>query len=154
MAVLSPVAAAWHLALAAEYAAAFGYGLLGPHLDAAAQVSLARTDQAAHQALSSATVTALLAAELTAPPPQADYPWMYPVADAASAQRLATHLETNAAGAWRYLIAAAAAPSTTDATLNAIRASAVAALSSSAVRAMQWRGLLDPGAPTVAFPGI
>jgi Domain of unknown function (DUF4439) len=154
MAVLSAVADAWQQALAAEYAAVFGYGLLGPHLSAAAQVTLARTSQTQHEQLATATATALVAAGQSAPPPQADYSWMYPVTDYLSAQRLAIRLETNCASVWRYLIATAAAPNTSDATLAAVRASAMTALSGAAVRAMQWRATVNPSAPTVAFPGI
>jgi hypothetical protein len=156
--------AAWQQALGAEYAAVFGYGLLGPHLAAAAQTRLARTCQNQHSALAGQTTTALLAAGLTPLEPQVDYPSQFPVIDELSAQRLATRLEEAAASAWRYLVAVAAAdpsaastPSAaqlTAARLAAIRLTAVTALSDSAVRAMRWRALVNPSAPTVAFPGI
>jgi hypothetical protein len=151
---VTPVGLAWQQALAAEYAGVFGYGLLGPHLSAAAQLSLARTCQAQHSALSTQTAAALRAAGQSVPDPLPDYPAMYPVTDDLSAQRLATRLEEAAASAWRYLIATAAAPPASDPALTAIRQSAVTALSASAVRAMRWRALVNATAPTVAFPGI
>jgi hypothetical protein len=150
-------ATAWQLALAAEYAAVFGYGLLGPHLASPVQTRLARTCQNQHSALASLTATALSSAGQTVPEPQPDYPSQFPVTDELSAQRLATRLEQDAASAWRYLLAVAAGAtgsSLPPARLTAIRLSAVSALSDSAVRAMRWRSLVNADAPTVAFPGI
>jgi len=154
------VAQAWQQALSAELAAVFGYGLLGPHLRAGEQVTLARACQQQHRALRDSTAADLLAVAQTVPTPLADYPSMFPVADELSAQRLATRLEDAAAAAWRYLIATAAGlppgstSTTNDTSVAKVRATALAALSASAVRAMRWRALVNPNAPTVPFPGI
>jgi len=148
----TPWEAAWQAALAAEQQAVFGYALLGPRLTAAAEVARARTCQDAHQQLQDATTVALVRARLQPVAPLADYPSLYPVPDARAARRLAVRLENDAATAWRYLYAQAAAmrPSTPDlaARRAAIRTQAQQALSGCAVRAVQWRG-----AP-VPFPGI
>jgi Domain of unknown function (DUF4439) len=150
----SRVAAAWQAALAAEYAAVFGYALLGPHLAAAAQTSLARSSQNQHAAITVTTSTALISAGQPDVPPLPDYPWMYPVTDELSAQRLAIRLEVNTTSAWRYLIAAAAAPQEAGSGLATVRANALASLSAAAVRAMRWRIIVNPALPTVPFPGI
>jgi hypothetical protein len=55
------------------------------------------------------------------------------------------------ASAWRYLLAAAAIES---GSLPTVRVAAQSALTASAVRAVSWRAVIDPSAPTEAFPGI
>jgi hypothetical protein len=152
----SAVNSAWQRALAAEYAAVYGYGLLGPHLEATAQIQQARAFQAEHRSLSATVVTAMITAGATAPPPQPDYPTQYPVTDSLSAQRLATELEESAAAAWRYVIVALTTGpnSPTAASPVGLRTSAQANLTAAAVRAMRWRALVNPAAPTVPFPGL
>jgi hypothetical protein len=153
--VSAALAQAWQQALAAEYAAVFGYGLLGPHLRAAVQVTLARTCQQQHETLATATSGALLAAGQTVVPPRADYPAFFPVTDDLSAQRLAIRIEGSSASAWRYLIAVAAAPhEAVDSSVSEVRVGAVSTLAATAVRAMRWRAIVNPAAPTVPFPGI
>ena len=139
--------AAWQGALAAEHEAVFGYGLLGPHLRGTAQLQLAISCAAAHEALRDATAQTIAATGATPVPPAADYPQLYPVDTAAQARALALRLEQDCAAAWRYLYAVAAGPphAATD-----VRRSAQAALTASAVRATQWRGSTAPP----AFPGI
>ena len=143
---------AWQRALAAEQQAVFGYALAGSHLVPGTGSDLARTCQDAHAALRDQASTAITAAGALPVPPAADYPDLYPVTDARSAQRLAARLETDAATAWRYLYAVAAealgAPSAP------ARAAGQAALIASAVRATRWRAMLDPASATVPFPGI
>jgi uncharacterized membrane protein len=143
---------AWQSALAAEHQAVFGYALLGPHLDTAAQTDLARICQEQHETSRDATAAAVLAAGLTPIAPAADYPTLYPVADAEAARGLAVRLEQDTAAAWRFLYAVAAG--TTDTAASEIRAAAQAALTASAVRATQWRLAAHAATPTVAFPGI
>jgi Domain of unknown function (DUF4439) len=146
------VAAAWQAALAAEQQAVFGYALLGPRLTAPADVALARSCQDAHEQLQKSTSAALVRVRLTPVPPPADYPALHPVPDARVARHLAVRLETDAAVAWRFLYAQAAAAHSPAAEFAALRPSirrqAQDALTGSAVRAAQWRG-----AP-VPFPGI
>lgn len=155
---MSSVAQAWQAALAAEYAAAFGYGVAGPWLHGDSRM-LAHANQQAHRDLGEHTAAELTAAGLAPEPPAADYPLPFPIADERSAHRYATDLETTAATAWRYLIAVAADPhadrgSLTATRLTAIRASAQAALTASALRAMRWRRMSAPTKATVPFPGI
>ena len=142
---MSALADAWQAALAAEQQAVFGYGLLGPRL-ASADQALARDCAAAHEARRDATSTALAAAGLTPAAPQADYPELYPVPDAGAARRLALRIEDDCASAWRYLyLEATARP--------ALRETAQANLTASAVRAVRWRRLITPQHPAPAFPG-
>ncbi len=149
---MSALVDAWQRALGAEQQAAFGYSLAGPHLDADTSRDLARTCQSAHESLRGQATAAITAAGGVPTPPAADYPALYPVADARSAQRLAIRLENDAAAAWRYLYAVAA--EATGAGPTAARTSAQDALIASAVGATRWRVLVDPARATVAFPGI
>lgn len=146
------LADAWQRALGAEQQAAFGYTLAGPHLDTDVGSQLARTCQRAHEALRDKAAAAIVAAGGAPTPPAADYPSLYPVLGARSAQRLAIRLERDAAAAWRYLYAIAA--ETTGTRPAVARTSAQGALTASAVRATRWRLRLNPAAATVAFPGI
>jgi hypothetical protein len=143
------VAPAWQSALAAEHRAVFGYGLLGPQLKGSDQ-ALAVACSDAHEQLRDATVAALSAAHLVPVAPAADYPDLGTVASSAAARVLAVHLEDACAAAWRYLYFRAASGDG-DA---ALRDTAQAALTASAVRATKWRSLVDPSAATTPFPGI
>jgi hypothetical protein len=162
---MTSVAQAWQDALAAEYTAVFGYGVLGPALRTSESAGLARTSQEAHRDLAAGTAARLKAAGQAPDPPEADYPLPFPIDDDQSAQRYATELEQAAASAWRYLVAVTADPDANRADradregldtgqLPLIRASAQAALTASALRAMRWRQLTDPANATVPFPGI
>ena len=146
--VPADVLAAWQDALAAEQQAAFGYGLLGPHLRGTPQLATAVACSDAHEALRDATAAALAAAGATPVAPAADYPQLYPVRTAAQARALALRLESACASTWRYLYAVAAGHPGRE--LSAVRRSAQSALTASAVRAAQWRG----GAAPPAFPGL
>lgn len=137
-------------ALAAEDEAVFGYGVLGPHLDAA-DASTARDDQAAHEALRDTAQGVLAARRAAVPAPQADYPDLYPVRTAGQARVLAVRLETQAASAWRAAFAAAVAASPVD---TVLRDRALAALTDTALRATRWRLAIGAGPATVPFPGL
>ncbi len=139
--------AAWQAALSSEYAAAFGYGALGPHLTDPAQITAAHTDEQAHRATARATSAQLVAAGATPVQPQANYPLPFPLTDPTAAQQLALRLEVSCAAAWRYLISIDDAPVT-------LRTSALSPLTESAIRALYWRALLTPATPSVPFPGI
>jgi Domain of unknown function (DUF4439) len=153
MSELDPVRvnAAGQAALAAEEQAVFGYALLGPQLSGTDQ-QLAVTCSNAHEDLRDALQDNLVAAGQTPVQPLPDYPGLYPVATAAAARRLAVRLEEAGASAWRYLYLQAAA--TTAAASRPVRARAQAGLTASAVRATQWRELIDPGQATTPFPGV
>lgn len=147
------LAAAWQAALAAEQRAVFGYALLGPQLRTdAGQLALAVHCSDAHERLRDDTEQLLTAAGRTPAAPEADYPQLYPVRDAAAAGALALRLENDCAAAWRYLYAQAARNG--GATGASSRAAAQRALTSSAVRAVRWLGLVHPGAPSAPFPGL
>jgi hypothetical protein len=145
------LAGAWQAALAAEQRAAFGYGVLGPQL-AGADQRFAISCSNAHEDLRDATAPAIAAAGLTPVEPQADYPDLYPVPDAAAARALATRLEDGCARAWRYLYLQAAAPQATTAARR-LRPAAQQALTASAVRAVQWRTRSASATPSTPFPG-
>ncbi|MDT4944586.1 MAG: hypothetical protein QOH14_1319 [Pseudonocardiales bacterium] len=142
---------AWQRALGAEHQAVFGYALLGAHLDTAADADRARACQDQHATLRDHTAAAIIAAGQTPDPPHADYPALYPVRDAPAARSLAVRLEEDAAAAWRFLYAVAAAAPAPPAGL---RAAAQQALTAGAVRATRWRVAAGAATPTVAFPGI
>jgi hypothetical protein len=150
---------AWQRALAAEHQAVYGYALLGPRLIVRTEAVQARSCEDEHRALRDRTATAMIAAGLTPVPPSADYPALYPVPDAAAAQRLAVRLEQDATVAWRYLYAVAAGAAdplaaASDPLAGTSRTAAQAALTSSAIRATRWRVAAGAAVPTVAFPGI
>jgi hypothetical protein len=145
---MTRVDAAWQAALAAEHQAVFGYGLLGVRLRGAQQ-QLAVACSNAHEALRDATEAAMTEGQLRPAPPQADYPALYPVSNAGQARALAVRLEDACAAAWRYLYAQAALARTA-----ARLAEAQGGLTSSAVRAVQWRALANPDHASVAFPGV
>ena len=147
---MTGVVAAVQRALAAENEAVFGYGLLGPHL-ADADVDLARSASTAHEQLRDAMQSLLADRHVIPDPPQADYPDLPAVADAAAARSLALRLETGAATAWRAAFAAAVAVSPPD---TVVRNRAQSALVDAAVRAMRWRLAIGSGSPTVPFPGL
>ena len=142
---------AWQAALAAEHQAAFGYGLLGPHL-AGSRQRLAVACSNAHEALRDATALAISRAGLTPVAPDPDYPDLYPVDTADAARRLAIRLEDDCAVAWRYLYLQAASAHTTR--NAALRGAAQDALTASAVRATRWRALVTPARATTPFPGL
>lgn len=145
---MSSLAAAWQAALAAEHQAIFGYGLLGVRLRGTQQ-QLAVACSNAHEALRDATEVEMSGTQLRPEPPQADYPALYPVSDAAQARALAVRLEDACAAAWRYLYAQAALARATDRLVEA-----QSALTSSAVRAVQWRASASPDRASVPFPGV
>jgi len=155
MTTASATSAAIAAAIHTEQVAAFGYGTLGPHLSENSRITLARECEQAHQQLAANSMNLTT----PSPPGSTDRPGSYelPTApvDEATAQQLALQLEQACASAWRYALAqltesANRAPAGTDPTWAAV----VAALTDSAVRAVQWRTITDPAAPSVPFPGI
>ena len=148
---MNAVDAAWQAALAAEQRAVFGYSVLGPHLSGGDR-SLAADCSDAHESLRDATSAAMTTAQLTPQPPLVDYPDVYPVTGARRGRTLAAELEDDCARAWRYLFAQAAARGA--AAGARLRPGAQEALTASAVRAVRWRRIVDPGNASTPFPGV
>ncbi|MFD8321118.1 ferritin-like domain-containing protein [Kitasatospora purpeofusca] len=132
-------AAPFQDALGAEHAAVYGYGVVGARLTDDGQRTAARTSLAAHQARRDAWQRLLAGAGATPDPAAAGYQLPFPVGDAASAGRLAAHLETRLTTVYADLVAAVPTPQ---------RPLAADALRESALRARQW------GAAPTAFPGL
>ncbi|MFB8171961.1 ferritin-like domain-containing protein [Kitasatospora purpeofusca] len=132
-------AAPFQDALGAEHAAVYGYGVVGARVTDDGQRTAARTALAAHQARRDAWQRLLSGAGATPDPAAAGYQLPFPVTDAATAGRLAAHLETRLTGVYADLVAAVPTPQ---------RPLAADALRESALRARQW------GAAPTAFPGI
>ncbi|WP_435833162.1 ferritin-like domain-containing protein [Kitasatospora purpeofusca] len=132
-------AAPFQDALGAEHAAVYGYGVVGARVTDDGQRTAARTALAAHQARRDAWQRLLSGAGATPDPAAAGYQLPFPVTDAASAGRLAAHLETRLTVVYADLVAAVP---------TAQRPPAADALRESALRARQW------GAAPTAFPGI
>ena len=130
-------------ALDAEYAAIFGYGVVGAHLDGDGQAA-ARVVEAAHRDRRDAVSLRIVAANATPAPAQAAYALPFPVTDAASALKLAVALEEGAAGAWRQALAA---------TTGDDRKLALQSLMACAVQATRWRALAGIKPLTLPFPG-
>jgi Domain of unknown function (DUF4439) len=143
----------WQPVLTAEQTAVFGYGGLGPHLTLASSVSLARTCQLAHQVRAIQAAAGLTASGAVAQSGPSDYQLAIPVDNNASAVQLAIQLEEGTAAAWRYLLVQLAATSSQPGNA-ATRGLALAALTESAVHAVQWRRMLTPTQASVPFPGI
>jgi hypothetical protein len=131
--------AALQTALAGIHAAVWGYGVVGPHLDDDA-ADLGRETYTTYLELRE-RLTGLLRARSTVPV-AADpaYALPFAVTDAASARRLAIHLEDGCAGVFADLVAAAAAKD--------VRALAARLVRDCAERRVRW------GARPVAFPGL
>ncbi len=140
--VVAPLSAeavtATRTALAAEYAAAYGYGVVGAHSYGATRVQATR-GLVWHQAQQPLLRAALAGAGASVPPAEPAYELPFAVTDPASAARLATALEQGVAAAYADLVAASS---------NGDRQVAALALGQCAVRATQWRGF------SVPFPGL
>lgn len=162
---MTAVSSAWQAALAAEYAAIFGYGVLGPRLQDSNEIELARGCEQAHRSLAEQATGQLIVDGQAPGAPLPSYVLPFAVPDAVAARQLAVRLEQAAASAWRYLIVTAAqqpvvatvsgspAPSSDGAGLTVLRAQAVRTLSDAAVRGVRWRRIVSPLGPTVPFPG-
>jgi Domain of unknown function (DUF4439) len=131
-------------ALAAEEAAIYAYGVIGVHLTAATDIDEARTAEQAHRTRRDAAVSRLAALNASTPPAPAAYRLPFPVTDAASALKLAIHVEDGVAAAWRAVLPAGDGDD---------RATALAALTDAAVRATRWRRRAGVSPVTLPFPG-
>ncbi|HEX5497444.1 MAG TPA: ferritin-like domain-containing protein [Mycobacteriales bacterium] len=132
------------VALAAEHAVIWGYGLVGAKIGDGRRARVRQADLA-HRARRDATAATIRGRGGDPVDSRAAYHVPFPVTDERSALRLAVHLEEGAARAWHYLLGATSeAP---------VRTDAVGALSDSAVQATMWRAALNPADAAVAFPG-
>jgi hypothetical protein len=134
---------ALNAALAAEYAAIFGYGVLGPHLNSS-DVGAARDAEEAHRDRRDALLVKLTAAKASPPEADAAYALPYPVSDRASALKLAAALEDGAARAWHGAVGA---------TTGNDRGMAVNALVDCATRGTHWRLIAGVKPAAQTFPG-
>ncbi|MEU3775667.1 ferritin-like domain-containing protein [Streptomyces sp. NPDC032472] len=125
-------------ALAAEHAAAYGYGVIGARASAA-RANEAREAYGWHLARRDALARSVR--EMGGAPRSAEpaYALPYEVHAPADAERLAAEIEDRVAGAYSDLVRAAD---------GRLRREAADALSAAAVRAARWRGV------GVAFPGL
>ena len=94
--------------LAAEYAAAYGYGVVGAHTTGAARTQAGRA-LAWHQDQQAALLTALTSAGAHGPAPDPAYVLPFAVTSATAARRLAAVLEDGVAAAYADLVAGATA---------------------------------------------
>jgi hypothetical protein len=150
-AVPDVVTGALQQVLRAQHAAVFGYSLIGVRLSERAQVASARTLQAAHRLTRDELMAQIAQRGATPDEAQASYAPTESVRDATSAQRWALQLEQDCAAGYRYLLAAAVSAGGQQ---LEVRRQALAGLTSAAESATQWRALLTPVTPTVAFPGM
>jgi hypothetical protein len=134
---------AFAAALAAEYAAIFGYGVLGAHLDKAGQ-DVAHDVEAVHRGRRDQLLIRIAAASSSPPGAAAGYALPFPVVDRASALKLAVELEEGTARAWRAALSASTGDD---------RAMALDALVDCAVRATRWRRTAGVAPAVVVFPG-
>ena len=125
-------------ALTAEYAAVYGYGVVGAHLRGAALAEASRA-LAWHQGREALLRAALSARGAEVPAPEAAYVLPFPVSSAVTAARLATALEEGVGTVYANLVADGE---------GGDRQDAAVALGQCALRAAQWRGF------SVPFPGL
>jgi Domain of unknown function (DUF4439) len=129
-------------ALAAEHAAIFGYGVIGPRLSGAA-LTQGEQAEAAHRDRRDRLILRLTKVGIEAPAALPAYALPFPVTDAASAQRLAVQLEERAAAIWRVALGP---------TTGADRTVALDALTDCALRATRWRRATGEQPGTVPLP--
>lgn len=125
-------------ALAAEYAAAYGYGVVGAFTTGAARRQAARA-LAWHQAQQPLLLATVSSAGGDPPSSQPAYVLPFAVTNAVAAARLGATLEEGVAAAYAGLVEQSA---------SGDRRNAALALAQCAVRAAQWRGY------SVPFPGL
>ena len=132
------------LALAAEHAAIYAYGVIGAQLTGD-ELDWARTADLAHRQQRDAVsdlITTAGATPVTAAPA---YRLPKPVTGRAGALVLAVDVETRAAAVWRSALGELTGTG---------REVALDALVGSAVRGAQWRSVASPGKnPAVPWPG-
>jgi hypothetical protein len=138
-------ASALNAALAAEHAAIWGYGVVGPALPADRQDQASAAENAHRDARD--RLVALLS-ERDADPvgPEGGYELPFPVLSEADAATLAVTLEDGVAAAYVRVLA--------DAAEAATRELAVGVLGATEVRAVAWRARAGQTPVTDPFPGL
>ncbi len=134
----APLVAALQAALAGEYAAVYGYGVVGARGRPSDRPEALRA-LAWHQAQQPLLTAALATAGATPAVAEPAYPLPFPVTSATAAVRLAATLEQRVAATYADLVAAAEEPE---------RTVAAEALAACAARAARWSGVSE------AFPGL
>jgi Domain of unknown function (DUF4439) len=130
--------AALQAALAAEHAATYGYGVLGPRL-AGRERQRAQSGHDAHRARRDELAGHLYDRQADPAAAAPAYELPFSVRDASSAGRLAVRLEEGVAATYADLVRASS---------GSVRELAARALQEVAVRAAMWRGA------SVPFPGL
>lgn len=130
-------------ALAAEHAAIFAYGRLGVLLDAKGKEE-ARAAEGVHRSRRDSLVLQLDAAKASPAPAEPGYALPFPLTDAASALRLAAHVEEGVGANWRAVLRTVE---------GADRKAALEAYADAALRATRWRRLAGVTPATTPFPG-
>jgi hypothetical protein len=125
-------------ALAAEYAAIYGYGLVAARLTGNAR-SAATDAYVAHRSRCDTLVGLITAAHLKPVAAAPSYALPFPVGDAGASSRLAAYMEDRAAAIYADLVAVVG---------GATRAFALGALCDAAERYTFWSGT------ATAFPGL
>ena len=133
------------LALAAEHAAVWGYGVVGAAL-AAADRGTATGAEAAHRDVRDSVVTLLSQRSVEPVAAEGAYALPFPVLSPIDAAALAVVLEDGAAAAWVRVLDQAGERST--------RELAVGALTGAEVRAVGWRTAAGRTPVTSALPGL
>jgi hypothetical protein len=131
-------------ALASEHAAIWAYGLAGAFLPPASDPALAKGSEA-HTARRDATITLVKKAGATPRSAEPGYTTPQPLTNQSSAFVLLAAAEADSAAAWRSVL-----EHTSD---QAIRKTALDALTDAAVRAMSWRQAGGQTPSTPALPG-
>lgn len=131
-------------ALNAEYAAVFAYGVVGAFSNPT-RADLVAANAAAHRARRDATIDALTAASVNAPPASTAYAIPFPVTDPVSAAQLAARAELDTSIAWRSVVERSASGPT--------REIGVTALTEAALRLANWNRILGVIPATTPFPG-
>ena len=133
------------LALAAEHAAVWGYGVVGAALGAGAR-GPATSAEAAHRDVRDSVVALLSGRSVEPTAAEGGYALPFPVLSPTDAAALAVVLEDGAAAAWVRVLDQAAERGT--------RELALEALSGAEVRAVGWRTTAGQDPVTRALPGL
>ena len=133
------------LALAAEHAAVWGYGVVGAALPAADR-GTATGAAAAHRDVRDSVITLLAERSVEPPAAEGGSALPFPVLSPVDAAALAVVLEDGTAAAWVRVLDQAAERGTRELALDA--------LSGAEVRAVGWRTTAGQAPVTRALPGL
>jgi Domain of unknown function (DUF4439) len=147
---VDPIVDGLQQVLGAAHLAVYGYPVIGVHLADQAEVDRARQLEASHRLSRDAVAGQLVGRNASPVASATDYPPPTPVTGRTAAIGWAIRIEESSAAAYRYLLGSAVRAGGNQ---TAIRQQALAGLADAAKAAAYWRGLTDPGRPTVPFPG-